>query len=169
MEKELQLLHQRLHKIEERGFDLISWKAGTIAVLDSILGPDNLKRKLIEEIDFQNSSWSLRDTTGDVDSVKKICADIMETIIMEVETLGIAEKIVPDHKEEVGENFKMIEDAIRKELSQSQMDELLDLLRNEDVNHTNVMDKIKRFGYEVGPKIVASIILNPNFKKQFIR
>ncbi len=58
MEKELQLLHGRLKKIEERNFDLNSWKKGTVAVIDSILGPDNLKRRLIEEIEFQNNSCS---------------------------------------------------------------------------------------------------------------
>lgn len=169
MEKELLLLHQRLRKIDERGFDLNSWKTGTIAVLDSVLGPDNHKRKLIAEIDFKNNSWSLRDTTGDVDSVKKICADIMETIIMEIETFGLAERFISDDQvSEVG-NFKIINDAIRNELSQSQQDELISLMKKQDVTYIEIVDKFKRFGYEIAPKIMASIVLESNFKKQFVK
>jgi hypothetical protein len=125
MEKEIQLLHARLQKLEERTFDLNSWKQGTIAVLDSILGPDNLKRKLIEDIDFQMSSWSLRDTTGDVDSVKKTCADVLETIILEIETFGLAEKISLEKGDGLIEGSKLIEYALKKELSQSQLNELM--------------------------------------------
>ena len=168
MEKELLLLHNRLKKIEERNFDLNSWKKGTIAVIDSILGPDNLKRKLIEEIEFENNSWSLRDTTGDVESIKKMCGDVLETIILEIETFGLAEKIIPDKKEDTAGDdvFKTIEDAIKKELSQSQLDELLTLIKNEDVEFVDVVDKFKRYGYEVAPRILAGLVLMPEFRKR---
>ena len=166
MEKELQLLYSRLRKVEERNFDLHSWKQGTIAVLDSILGSGNLKRKLIEDVDFQNNSWSLRDTTGDVDSIKKTCADVLETIIMEIETFGLAEKNISVKKEEKSGEVSVIEDAIRKELSQSQLDELVELLKKKDVTFVDVMDKIKRYGYEVAPRILASLVMRPEFKKK---
>lgn len=165
MEKELQLLYSRLRKVEERNFDLHSWKQGTIAVLDTILGPGNLKRKLIEDVDFQNNSWSLRDTTGDVDSIKKTCADVLETIIMEIETFGLAEKDISVKKEPKSGEVSVIEDAIRKELSQSQLDELVELLKKKDVAFVDVMDKIKRYGYEVAPRILASLVMRPEFKK----
>ncbi len=165
MEKELKLLHNRFRKIEERNFDLNSWKKGTIAVLESILGPENLKRQLIEDIDFQNNSWSLRDTTGDVDSIKKACADVLETIILEIETFGLAEKIVPDVEEEKIVTQQPIEDALRKELSQSQLEELFDLLKQKDANFLDVVDRFKRYGYEVAPRILASLLLSPDFIK----
>lgn len=165
MEKELQLLYSRLRKVEERNFDLHSWKQGTIAVLDSILGPGNMKRKLIEDVDFQNNSWSLRDTTGDVDSIKKTCADVLETIIMEIETFGLAEKNISVKKEVKSGEVSLIEDAIRKELSQSQLDELDELLKKKDVAFVDVVDKIKRYGYEVAPRILASLVMRPEFKK----
>ncbi len=166
MEKELQLLYSRLRKVEERNFDLHSWKQGTIAVLDSILGTGNMKRKLIEDVDFQNNSWSLRDTTGDVDSIKKTCADVLETIIMEIETFGLAEKNISVKKEVKSGEVSVIEDAIRKELSQSQLDELVELLKKKDVTFVDVMDKIKRYGYEVAPRILASLVMRPEFKKK---
>ncbi len=165
MEKELLLLHSRLKKIDERGFDLNSWKAGTIAVLDSILGPENHKRKLIEDIDFQNNSWSLRDTTGDVDSVKRICADIMETIIMEIEALGIREQDLSAEKKETINESKVISDALHNELSQSQLEDLVNLLKSDNVKKIDIVDKLKRYGYEVAPKIMASILLTPELKK----
>ncbi len=165
MEKELQLLHSRLQKIEERNFDLNNWKKGTIAVLDSILGQDNLKRKLIEDIDFQNNSWSLRDTTGDVDSVKKTCADVLETIILELETLGMAEKIVPDSKPEVSKGAEIIKEALSQELSQSQLDDVLKVLHDENVSADMLVDKFKRLGYEVAPRILAKLLLNSEVKK----
>jgi hypothetical protein len=165
MEKELQLLYSRLRKLDERGFDLNSWKQGTIAVIDSILGPASHHRRLIEGIDFQNNSWSLRDTTGDVDSVKKTCADVLETIILEIETLGLAEKSVPLEKSKTVDSIKLIEEALKKELSQSQLSDLKDLLRKTEVENMDVVDKFKRFGYEVAPKILADILLSPEFKK----
>ncbi len=165
MEKELQLLHSRLRKLDERSFDLNSWKQGTIAVIDSILGPDNLKRKLIGDIDFQNNSWSLRDSTGDVDSVKKTCADVLETIILEIETFGLAENVIPDKTKTTINSIELVEDAIKKELSQSQFDELLNLLKDKTVSETQIVDKIKRYGYEVAPKILASILLSDKYLK----
>ncbi|MGQ1784246.1 MULTISPECIES: hypothetical protein [unclassified Saccharicrinis] len=164
MEKALELLHNRFRKIEERNFDLNSWKKGTIAVLDSVLGPENLKRKLIEDIEFENNSWSLRDTTGDVDSIKKTCADVLETIILEIETFGLAEKIEQKKEVDTGE-VKIIEEAIRKELSQSQLEDLLELIQQKDVAYVDVVDKFKRYGYEVAPRILASLVMLPDFKK----
>jgi len=165
MEKELQLLYSRLRKLDERGFDLNSWKQGTIVVIDSILGPDNLKRKLIADIDFQNNSWSLRDSTGDVDSVKKTCADVLETIILEIETFGLAENVIPDKSKQAIDTIKLIDEAINKELSQSQLDELLSLIKDRDTTPTQVIDKLKRYGYEVAPKILANILLNDQYLK----
>ncbi len=159
MEKALELLHGRLKKIRERNFDLNSWKQGTIAVLDSILGPDNLKRGLIEQIEFQNNSWSLRDSTGDVDSVKRTCTDILETIIDEIETFGLAELITPKKEEPSKDINELVEEAILKELSKSQYDELMDLVKKNDVSDTDVVDRFKRLGYEVAPKIMAHILL----------
>ncbi|GAF05091.1 hypothetical protein [Saccharicrinis fermentans] len=165
MEKVLELLHNRYQKIEERNFDLNSWKKGTIAVLDSILGPDNLKRKLIEDIEFENNSWSLRDTTGDVDSIKKTCADVLETIILEIETLGLAEKVVPNKGEGKSKDVKLISKAIGQELSHTQMEELRKLIRQKDVSYIDVVDKFKHYGYEVAPRILASLLLTPKVKK----
>ena len=164
MEKALELLHNRFRKIEERNFDLNSWKKGTVAVLDSVLGQGNLKRKLIEDIEFENNSWSLRDTTGDVDSIKMTCADVLETIILEIETFGLAEIIMPEKKDEALTENKVIEEAIRKELSQSQMDELLELIGNKDVVFVDVVDKFKRYGYEVAPRILAGLVMNTELK-----
>ncbi len=165
MEKGLQLLHGRLKKIEERNFDLNSWKKGTIAVIDSILGPDNLKRHLIEDIEFQNNSWSLRDSTGDVDTVKKTCADILETIIDDIETFGLAETISLKKESKSVEINALMKEAILKELSQSQYDELVELLKKEDTSTTDVVDRFKRLGYEVAPKIIANVLLSEDFLK----
>ncbi len=170
MKKELQLLHSRLKKIEERNFDLNSWKKGTIAVLDSILGSENLKRRMIEEIEFQNNSWSLRDTTGDVDTVKKTCSDVLETIILELETFGLAEKLIPEVKEKViRSEGDIVINALKKELSQSHLDELFELIKNDDVDFKDIVDKFKRFGYEVAPRILASLVLLPEIKEAIFR
>ncbi len=165
MEKALELLHNRFRKIEERNFDLNSWKKGTVAVLDSVLGQGNLKRKQIEDIEFENNSWSLRDTTGDVDSIKMTCADVLETIILEIETFGLAEIIMPEKKDKAITENKVIEEAIRKELSQSQLDELLELIGNKDVAFVDVVDKFKRYGYEVAPRILAELVMCGGLKK----
>jgi len=93
----------------------------------------------------------------------------METIIMEIETFGLAERFVIEDKNCEKENFRIVDDAIRKELSQSQLDELIVLIKKPDVSHTEIVDKFKRFGYEVAPKIIASIVLESDFKKLFIQ
>jgi len=165
MEKELQLLYNRLKKIEERNFDLNSWKVGTIAVLDTVLGPENHKRKLIESIDYQNNSWSLRDTTGDVDSVKRICADILETIIQEVEVFGVDRKIDEKKDNSPIKNQDIISLSIKHELSQKQFDELMELLNSEGISASDIVDKFKRFGYEIAPRIIARILMNDEVKK----
>ena len=63
-EKEIQLLEQQIEKLDTKDFDLQAWKKYTIVILARIFGNKNEKIRLVEKLDYEFSSWSLRDASG---------------------------------------------------------------------------------------------------------
>ncbi|MDX1284332.1 MAG: hypothetical protein R3182_04950, partial [Draconibacterium sp.] len=82
-EKEIALLREQLVRLDEKKFDLEAWKNHTLIFLERIFGKDSSKLKLIQEIHYDYSSWSLRDTaaagkTKDKDPVKMRAREILD-------------------------------------------------------------------------------------------
>lgn len=84
-ESYITLLKEQLQKVDERTFDLSSWKKATCLVLESYLGMHAPQIKAIEKIDYAYSSWALRDESGVSDPVKTDCKSTLSMIIREME------------------------------------------------------------------------------------
>lgn len=94
-EKEITLLKKQRDKLTEKSFDLEAWKNQTMLFLQRIFGADHTIVKMIEELRYDYSSWSLRDATGNEktdDPVKMQAYEILEAAIMELESLGLPQK-----------------------------------------------------------------------------
>ena len=127
-EKQIAILREQLAKLDEKKFDLDAWKTHTLIFLERIFGKDNSKLKLIQDLHYDYSSWSLRDTaaagkTKDKDPVKMRASEILEATILELETLGL-----PEGEEEQQKLWKLLQD----ELTGKQVKEIDALLKSDD-------------------------------------
>jgi hypothetical protein len=126
-EKEIALLKQQIERLDEKKFDLSAWKNRTILFLERIFGNDSPKLKMINELHYDYSSWSLRDTAAggsakDKDPVRIQAKDILEATIAELEMLGL-----PKEKEEQYKLKELLED----ELTGKQIKEIKLLLKSD--------------------------------------
>lgn len=137
-EKEITLLKQQIERLDEQRFDLSAWKNRTILFLERIFGNDSPKLKMISDLHYDYSSWSLRDTAAggsakDKDPVRIQAKDILEATIAELEMLGL-----PKEKEEQYKLKELLED----ELTGKQMKEIKLLLQSEKSDKTEDLIKI---------------------------
>lgn len=139
--KEIALLKEQLARLDEKKFDLEAWKNHTLIFLERIFGKDNSKLKLISELQYDYSSWSLRDTaaagkTKDKDPVKMQAREILLATITELENLGLPSREENPRKvwelladELTGKQLKQIE-AIVKTEGQDKEKEIGKILQN---------------------------------------
>ncbi len=117
-EKEIALLKEQVERLNETKFDLEAWKNQTIIFLERIFGKESSKVKLIRELHYDYSSWSLRDASGvgkSKDPVKFQAQGILTATIEELEKLGL-----PGSK---AENTRLME-LLQDELTGKQMKEI---------------------------------------------
>lgn len=91
---EIKLLEEQINKLELKNFDLEAWKQYTIVLLARIFGNNNQKIHQIEKIEYDYSSWSLRDTSGSteyLETCKKLGKEILQASIDELNTFGLHE------------------------------------------------------------------------------
>jgi len=165
-EKHIELLKQQIEKLDQKNFDLNSWKTHTMILLARIFGEDSQKIKQIEKLEYEFNSWSLRDTTGHsayLDSCKKLGREILEASINEIEVLGTPQK----HTEQPGKmDISVVLDALTDELKGSQYKNLLKTLKADiqpDEKKRLVNEIIREIGEETTRAILENILLNNGF------
>ncbi|WP_347838318.1 hypothetical protein [uncultured Draconibacterium sp.] len=137
-EKQIALLQQQLARLDEKKFDLDAWKKHTLIFLERIFGKDNTKLKLIQDLHYDYSSWSLRDTaaagkTKDKDPVKIQAREILEATILELETLGL-----PQVEAEQLKVWSLLQD----ELTGKQVKEIEALVKSDDTEKSEKISAI---------------------------
>lgn len=126
--KEINMLEEQIKKLDQKGFDLNAWKQYTVVLLARIFGENDPKIKQVEKIEYDYSSWSLRDTSGSsayMETCKKLGREILQASIDELKAFG-----VPDHqkpKEQVVD-INIILEALEEELKVSQMKKLKEII-----------------------------------------
>ncbi|MFO7613883.1 MAG: hypothetical protein R6W71_04510 [Bacteroidales bacterium] len=166
-EKEIQLLKTQIEKLKARDFDLDAWKKSTIIILARIFGDSNQKIRQIENIEYDYSSWALRDTTGSdsyLDSCMKLGREILQASIDELENLGLPQS------EETGDAFFLvITNALQDELKGSQVKEIGNILasgESPEKKREIILEKIKEYGSEISHDILSNILTSsPMIKK----
>jgi len=150
-EKEISLLKEQLERLDDKKFDLEAWKNRTVIFLERIFGKESPGLKMIKDLHYDYSSWSLRDTVAagsekDKDPVRIQAKEILEAIIAELESLGL-----PAEKQE---NLK-IKELLEDELTGKQLKEIDILVNSDDPEKTGKISKIIN---TIDPETLAGII-----------
>jgi len=147
--KEIKILEEQIEKLNKKDFDLEAWKQYTIVLLARIFGDNNQKIRQIEKIEYDYSSWSLRDTSGSSEyliTCKKLGREILQASIDELKTFGKPETNVIA---EDSVSTKVIISALENELRISQYRELVTLVNKEmAINEKKKLlkEKLEKFG-----------------------
>jgi len=165
--KEIAILKKQIERLEIKDFDLEAWKKFTIVMLARIFGDTSEKIRQIESIEYDYSSWSLRDTSGSssyLESCKKLGRKILEASIEELEAFG-----VPDRSGDDDKFFHVIIDALQDELKGSQFRQLKDvILKTKD--GAELRDKVREilndYDTYVPVDILTAILTNTVFKHE---
>lgn len=176
IKKEIDLLRQQINKLNAADFELEAWKTYTIILLERIFGSGSQKIKQIQNINYDYSSWSLRDTSGrgsNIDTCKKMGWEILTASIQELENFGLPntaqpmEQIAPSNNTlEIGRLIGYFED----ELKVSQLKELKAILQsgnNTEDKKSRLVGKLKEYGVNTAPDILSNIMLNEYVTKAF--
>jgi len=167
--KEIELLKEQIKKLDVKNFDLEAWKEYTIVLLARIFGDDSQKINQIESIEYDYSSWALRDTSGTssyLKTCKKLGKEILDASISEIENFGLPEK---EKKAEVSEIIQIIIDALQDELKGSQFREIKEILKakdKEEVKKKKIFDKFVNYSAETANEILSKILVNPKVSKE---
>ena len=168
--KEIAILKKQIEKLEVKDFDLEAWKKFTIVMLARIFGDTSEKIRQIESIEYDYSSWSLRDTSGSssyLDSCKKLGRKILEASIEELEAFGL-----PDRSGEDDKFFRVIVEALQDELKGSQFRQLKDVIlktKDEDEMKDKVREILNDYDTGVPVDILTSILTNTVFKHELAK
>ncbi len=137
-EKEIALLKDQIDRLDDKKFDMEAWKNRTYMFLERIFGKESPKLRMIKDLHYDYSSWSLRDTAAggsdkDKDPVRIQAKEILEASIAELESLGL-----PQQKQEKLKIKELLED----ELTGKKVKELDALLHSDDPEKAEKMAQI---------------------------
>ena len=164
--KEKELLQQQIDKLEKKDFDLEVWKNQTMILLARIFGDDNQMVKQIEKLEYEHSSWALRDTSGYdsyLQSCKKIGREILMAAIDEIENSGIKK---PRKKTAKTLDINIILSALEDEMKGSQYKSLKNLLMsdiNDEEKKRQLKETVETLGIETTQMILEKILLSEDF------
>jgi hypothetical protein len=165
--KEIKLLEEQIDKLKLKDFDLEAWKQYTIVLLARIFGDNNQKIQQIEKIEYDYSSWALRDTSGKssyLDTCKKLGKEILMASIDELNAFGVPDKNV---KSEYSVSKEVISLALENELKVSQFKELVALINEDwdiDKKKSAIQKKLESYGKTSFAHILSDILSHPDLK-----
>ena len=133
-------------------------------VLSRIFGKDSDKIEQIQNINYDYSSWTLRDTSGAsaTEIVKKLGRELLETAIQELEVFGLPEK------QESGQlGLGVIQSALEDNLRISQYRELISIIheiRQRPDRKKKLNEKLQTYGDETVREVLSSILSHPELE-----
>lgn len=149
VEKEIALIDKQLESLKAKNFDLEAWKSHTVIFLERIFGKESSKVRMIKELNYNYSSWSLRDAAGtgkDSDPVILKAREILEATKLELEHLG-----VPKQEEENQKIWALLEE----EMTGKQIKEIRQVLQSDE---TEKMEKIANILYNLEKENMAVVL-----------
>jgi hypothetical protein len=157
--KEIKLLEEQINKLDAKNFDLEAWKQYTIVLLARIFGDNNQKIQQVEKIEYDYSSWSLRDTSGSsayLETCKKLGKEILQASIDELKAFGL-----PDLSEPAADHvpIDIILNALEDDLKVSQFRKLK-LIINKELSIEEKKKEIKEHLKELQKDDLMNIVLN---------
>ncbi len=158
-QKEIKLLQQQIDKLYVKDFDLEPWKKYTIILLERIFGPNNEKIRMIKGVEFEFSSWSLRDASGNESYEEgsiKLAREILQAAIDELKVFGLPETTKKDSSDE---SLLELLNFLLDELKGSEVKELKSILSSNE-NQQEKKRKVKEILQNLGENIAYDILTN---------
>lgn len=149
VEKEIALIEKQLESLKAKNFDLEAWKSHTVIFLERIFGKESSKVRMIKDLKYDYSSWSLRDAAGtgkDADPVILKAREILEATKLELEHLG-----VPKQEEENQKIWSLLEE----EMTGKQIKEIRQVLQSDEAEK---MEKIANILYNLEKENLAVVL-----------
>lgn len=165
--KEIELLQAQIDKLNNKDFDLDAWKQYTVVLLSRIFGEHNPKIRQVEKIEYDFSSWSLRDTSGKsayMETCKKLGREVLQASIDELNAFGLPEK-------ERGEDMvplEVITRALEEELKVSQFRKIKELVTSDldpEIKKKELLEMIKGFDAGFSDHFVLNILTHPDLAR----
>lgn len=168
IDKYIALLNAQIEKLGEKNFDLKSWKTATILLVERIYGENSKMAEEIQNINFDMSSWTLRDTLANqsnIDASKQKGKAILEAAISELQIVGL-----PQTEDVKTLDMEILQNAMTDELKGSQYKEIIEIVKSREKyksKRTKILDKLKTYGSDVSENILASLLANEKMRKKF--
>ena len=155
------LLQTQLDNIDSKNFNLESWKKYNHLLLSRIFGSDDEKVKQIDLLEYEHSSWSLRDASGNdsyLGKTKKLAKEIINASIDEIKAFGIKNK----NKEKSSADVEQMISFIFDELKGSQVKEINKILQDElsdEEKKRQVYEIITELDERTKDELISNMIL----------
>ena len=166
-QKEIKLLEQQIVRLNDKDFDLEAWKKYTIIVLARIFGSADEKIRQVEQLEFEFSSWSLRDASGNKsyeERTIKLAKEILTAAIDEIKVFGISEA----GSNNQDKNLEDILNIILDELKGSQVKQLKTILSSRQ-SKAEKSRKIKELLEGIGEYGAYNILINMLMHSQMVK
>lgn len=153
-EKEIKLLQEQIAGLDDKKFDLDAWKNHTEIYLERIFGKDSSVVRMIRDLKYDYSSWSLRDVSGagkPQNPVLVQAKEILEAAIAELQQFGLPGKTNEDLKA-----WQLLEE----ELTGKQIKEIRSLAVSDDGDKKEKISKIiETLDNETLANLITNILL----------
>lgn len=166
-QKEILLLNQQIEKLSAKDFDLSAWKKYTIIILARIFGAKNEKINQVEKLDYEFSSWSLRDASGNEsyeEGTKKLAREILQAAIDELKVFGLP--VFEETKtDKTIEEFLFL---LLDELKGSQVKQLKSILasrENKDEKQRKIKEILEGLSEYVAYDVLTKMLMHPAARK----
>ncbi|MBK9291668.1 MAG: hypothetical protein IPM52_08600 [Bacteroidetes bacterium] len=166
-EAAIKLIQTQREKLFAPGFDLEPWKKQTATLLRRIFGEKDDKAAQVEKLEFEFSSWSLRDASGSgsySERVKRTAAALLDAAMLEIEAFGLAEEQLPP------EAIKALAAIIADELTGSQVRNIRQILQGAgttDDKRRRLDEVFEQLDKVQLKNIITSLLLYPTMSKTF--
>jgi len=167
--KEIELLQEQIDKLKARDFDLDAWKQYTVVLLTRIFGEKDPRIRQIEKIEYDFSSWSLRDTTGKsayMETCKKLGREVLQASIDELHAFGLPE--ISEERTVI--SLEVIVQALEDDLKVSQFRKIRDLVTSDldpGIKKKELLEMIRTFDEGFSEHFVLNILTHPETVKAF--
>ena len=161
--KEIELLKLQIAKLDAKDFELEAWKKYTIIILARIFGDTSEKINQIDKLEYEFSSWTLRDASGNEsyeEGTKKLAREILQASIDELKAFGLPTQ----EKENTEQTLQEFLNLLLDELKGSQVKQLKSIISSRE-NKEEKRRKIKEILEELGEynsyEILISMLMHP--------
>lgn len=165
--KEIQLLKQQIDKLENEDFDLSAWKKYTVVILARIFGEKNEKIRQIEKLEYEFSSWSLRDASGNEsyeEGTKKLAREILQASIDELNLFGLPTPVEDQSSQAIYDFLNILLDEL-KGSQVKQLKKILSSRESKDEKQRMIKEILEGIGEYSAYDVLTTMIMQPEAVK----